>query len=123
MVWAWELLFSRSGRHDPFHAPRFAGGAAAPDPLQPADRAAEGTVAYSEDLSHHGSILATTQVKRLITECDMKSCTFAYCRLGAPYQKYTTILYTPELSSVLDGLNSSDFQCNHPTGFHGGVQP
>ena len=44
--------------------------------------------------------------------------TFAYCRLGSDYQKYTTLSYTPEAASVLDVLNEPDFQCNHQRGTH-----
>ena len=85
---------------------------------QPADRSDRSSIAYAPDLSHHGSILATTAVKRLISELGLKKCTFAYCMLGAPHQKYTTILYTPELGAVLDSLDTPAYQCNHPRGTH-----
>jgi hypothetical protein len=85
---------------------------------QPADRSDKDSIAYAPDLSHHGSILATTEVKRLISTLGMKSRTFAYCRLGAPHQKYTTILYTPDLGAVLDDLDAPRYQCNHPRGTH-----
>ena len=85
---------------------------------QPADRSDKSSIAYAPDLSHHGSILATTAVKRLVSELGMKRCTFAYCMLGAPHQKYTTILYTPELGAVLDSLDTPAYQCNHPRGTH-----
>ena len=86
---------------------------------QPADRSAKGSVAYAADLAHHGSILATRAIReRLVPLLGMKSCTFAYCRLGSPLQKYTTILYTPELGPVLDALNEPSYQCNHERGTH-----
>jgi hypothetical protein len=87
---------------------------------QPADRSVVGSTAYAPDLSHHGSILATKAVKLLISTLDMKSCTFAYCRLGLDIQKYTTLLYTPDLDGVLGALDTADYQCNHPRGSHAG---
>ena len=84
----------------------------------PADRSDESSTAYASELSRHGSIFATTAFKRLAEACGMFHCTFAYCRLDAPYQKYTSLYYTPELASVLDELNSPDYQCNHPRGSH-----
>lgn len=89
---------------------------------QPADRSVKGSIAYAPDLAHHGSILATQAVRRLVDELGMKSCTFAYCRLGSRNQKYTTILYTPELGEVLDSLNEPRYQCNHERGWHVGVR-
>ena len=44
--------------------------------------------------------------------------TFAYCRLGSEFQKYTTVFYTPEAASVLNELSGPDFQCNHERGTH-----
>ena len=85
---------------------------------QPAVRSDRSSIAYAPDLAHHGSILATTEFKRLIKELGMEKCTFAYCRLGKELQKYTTIFYTPELGPVLDALNTADYQCNHPRGTH-----
>ena len=85
---------------------------------QPADRSDKSSIAYAPDLSHHGSILATTAVKRLVSELGMKSCTFAYCMLGAPHQKYTTVLYTPELGATIGSLDTPAYQCNHPRGSH-----
>ena len=85
---------------------------------QPAVRSDRSSIAYAPDLAHHGSILATTEFKRLIKELGMEKCTFAYCRLGKEFQKYTTIFYTPELGPVLDALNTADYQCNHPRCTH-----
>ena len=45
--------------------------------------------------------------------------TFAYCRLGSSYQKYTTLYYySPEARGILDALNAPEFKCNHPRGTH-----
>ena len=64
------------------------------------------------------SILATRAVGRLVDELKMKSCTFAYCRLGSSYQKYTSLFYTAEAATILNALNGPEFRCNHPRGAH-----
>ena len=85
----------------------------------PADRSIRDTACYSPLFKEHGSAFATSPFKRLIAAADMASnSTFAYCRLNAPYQKYTTIYYTPEAGSVLDALNGPEFKCNHERGAH-----
>ena len=84
----------------------------------PADRSDESSVAYSPELKMHGSIFATTAFKQLRAMCGFERSTFAYCRLDAPHQKYTSLYYTPELTPVLGELNSPDYQCNHPRGTH-----
>ena len=87
----------------------------------PADRSLVGTNQYSEELSNHGSLFATKYFKRLsdaIGSTNSSFCTFAFCRLKAPHQKYTTLFYTNDAASILDKLNESDFQCNHPRGTH-----
>ena len=73
----------------------------------------------ADEFKDHGSILATSPFKRLIAAADLAANrTFAYCRLGSPYQKYTTVHYTPEAGSVLDELGGPDYQCNHELGKH-----
>ena len=63
----------------------------------------------------------TSAFKRLLHALgDASSCTFAYCRLGAEHQKYTTLFYTRDAARVLDPLNNPDYQCNHPKGHHEG---
>ena len=85
----------------------------------PADRSPGASVASAPEFAKHGSIFRTTAFKRLVTEADLTGfCTFAYCRLGSERQKYTSLAYTPEAGSVLDELNSPDFQCNHERGAH-----
>ena len=67
----------------------------------------------------HGSLFATTAMKRLESAIGpLKSCTFAFCRLGSEMQKYTTLVYTPDASTVLDQLSSPKYQCNHPKNSH-----
>ena len=43
----------------------------------------------------------------------MRECTFAQCMLGAEYQKYTTLAYTPRLGEYLDDLKM--LRCKHKT--------
>ena len=94
----------------------------------PADRSIIDALCHAPEFKDHGSILATSPFKRLIAAADLTANrTFAYCRLGSPYQKYTTLYYTPEAGSVLDELGEPDYQCNHELGKHsqqnGGLGP
>ena len=89
----------------------------------PVDRSVENYAdrpnpAYSEKFKEHGSIFATSFFKKLLSEVEMLFSTFAYCRLGSEYQKYTTLYYTPEAAPVLSQLNKPEFACNHPIGSH-----
>ncbi|MGA0059339.1 MAG: reverse transcriptase domain-containing protein [Planctomycetota bacterium] len=85
----------------------------------PADRSVRESPCYSPKLARHGSLFATTAFKRLRAAADLQSSvTFAYCRLGAPHQKYTTLFYSAEAGSVLDALAGPDYQCNHERGTH-----
>ena len=80
----------------------------------PADRSIPGTKQYGEDTAKHGSIWATSLFKQLRDAIpDSSTVTFAYCRFGSEYQKYTTLWYTNEAGPVLDQLNSPVYQCNH----------
>jgi hypothetical protein len=88
----------------------------------PADRSIRGSTCFSEDLAKHGSLFATSAVARLIAGLENSStATFAYCRLGSDFQKYTTLLYTNDAAPVLDDLNQHNYQCNHPRGSHNKV--
>ncbi|KOO32538.1 retrotransposon like protein, partial [Chrysochromulina tobinii] len=88
----------------------------------PADRSIRGSSCFSEDLAKHGSLFATSAVARLIAGLEHSStATFAYCRLGSDFQKYTTLLYTNDAAPVLDDLNQHNYQCNHPRGSHNKV--
>lgn len=80
----------------------------------PADSSIKGSVPFSEHLSNHGSIFATSEFARLRdTVIPSALSTFAQCRLGCRAQKYTTLFYTSDASPILCRLDSSDYQCNH----------
>ena len=80
----------------------------------PADRSIPGTKQYGDDTATHGSIWATAAFKQLASAIpDSSMVTFAYCRFGSDYQKYTTLWYTNEAGPILDQLNSPVYQCNH----------
>ena len=80
----------------------------------PADRSIVGTAPYGDDTKEHGSIWATSLFDELQKSIpDSSTATFAYCRLGSDYQKYTTIWYTDEAGRILDQLNSPAYKCNH----------
>ena len=73
----------------------------------PAARNIEGTPQFGEDTVNHGSLFDTSAYKQLVeTIPDSSTATFAYCRLGSEYQKYTTLWYTNEAAPILDQLNS-----------------
>ena len=85
----------------------------------PSDRSERGSTAYLPELASHGSVFATAAFARLRAEVDLNlSCTFACCRLGAPYQRYSTLFYTPEAATVLGALGTAAYQCNHAPGTH-----
>ena len=68
---------------------------------------------------HDPHTFTSKEFERLMREADLTShVTFAYCRLDRPYQKYTTLYYTPELGTVLDKLNDPAFKCDHEPGTH-----
>ena len=86
----------------------------------PADRsgADEHGAVYDAKFATHGSLFATSAFKRLVAATELTHATFAYCRLDSPYQKYTSLYYTPEARGILDALNAPEFKCNHPRGTH-----
>jgi hypothetical protein len=79
----------------------------------PADRSLRGTAAFSERFKNHGSLFATSAYKRLVAVAELESSTFAYCTIGSPYQKYTTIAYTRDTARLLNALDAPEFKCNH----------
>ena len=80
----------------------------------PAPRNIRGTPQFGEDTIEHASLFDTTAFKKLNeTIPDSSMATFAYCRLGSEYQKYTTLWYTNEAASILDQLDSPIYKCNH----------
>ena len=85
----------------------------------PADRSITGSPQFTPELADHGALFATTAIQRLqATLGPLGTCTFAGCRLGGAAQKYTTLLYTPELAPELNILSAPSYQCNHPRGTH-----
>ncbi len=56
--------------------------------------------------SDHGSIWRYTAVVELIRDLGGACCTFAQCMLGGESQKYTTLLYSPALSTSLAPIDS-----------------
>ena len=86
----------------------------------PSDRSPGASIASAPEFKRHGSLFRTSAFKQLVAAADLAShATFAYCRLGSEYQKYTTLYYSPEAGSVLDALDGPDYKCNHPRGTHG----
>ena len=80
----------------------------------PAPRNIRGTPQFDEDTADHGSLFDTTAFKELKAAIpDSSTATFAYCRLGSDYQKYTTLWYTIEAASILDQLDGPLYKCNH----------
>ena len=91
----------------------------------PADRKDPSSPAFDASFSMHGSLFDTTPFKKLAAAVNLLKATFAYCRLGSDHQKYTTLYFTADASSILDTLNGADYQCNHPWGSHkklGGIR-
>ncbi|MDC0525432.1 reverse transcriptase domain-containing protein [bacterium] len=85
----------------------------------PVDRSPGASIASSQRFANHGSFFQTTAFIKMKAAAGLTGkSTFAYCRLGSPYQKYTTLCFTPEAAPVLDALNGPDFQCNHERGAH-----
>ena len=84
----------------------------------PADRREEGSPAFDETFKDQGSLFNTSYFKKLASCVRLNHATFAYCRLGVNIQKYTTLYYTDDASTVLNKLRSSEYQCNHPWGSH-----
>ena len=80
----------------------------------PAPRHIRGTPQFGEDTANHGSLFDTSAFKQLNESLpDSSTATFAYCRLGSEYQKYTTLWYTNEAAPILDQLDSPIYKCNH----------
>ena len=79
----------------------------------PAPRNIRGTPQFGEDTIEHAPLFDTTAFKKLNeTIPDTSMATFAYCRLGSKYQKYTTLWYTNTrlplslISSTLPSTNA-----------------
>ena len=80
----------------------------------PADRSSADSLLFVH--SNHGSLWRTSWVSKLLEYASARTVTFAMCSLGSPYQKYTTIAYTPALHRALGPLATQS--CSHPPGTH-----
>ena len=69
---------------------------------------------YQEE--RHGPIFLMQEMIDLAILAKTKQAVFAQCLLDSPYQKYTTIMYTPGLDFGFGLLNKG--YCNHPPGSH-----
>ena len=94
----------------------------------PADHGEPGTRWYWPNKAEHASLWDMPSIKSVIAATSAVRRTFAMCAFGAPYQKYTTILFggrLAQLSAPLDSrvcihtsthkvrLNTVDAQGNH----------
>ena len=76
----------------------------------PADRGdpAEKTIYLSD---RHAPLWKHPTVISLQAGCAARLCTFAMCAFGAPFQKYTTLMYSAGLAPLLDSLDR--LRCTH----------
>ena len=85
----------------------------------PADRSEAGDeICRDPDFKDHGSMFRTKAFRRLLAAVNLAHVTFAYCRLGSPYQKYTTLYFTGDVASELSALGGPEYKCNHSRGEH-----
>ena len=59
----------------------------------------------------HGPLWLMPEVRALIKTCDASCSTFPMCSFNAPWQKYTTLAFTPGFDSWFKPL--SDLRCTH----------
>lgn len=75
--------------------------------------------------AQHGSLWSTSWYSTLAQTASLRTVTFAQCKLGSDYQKYTSIAYSESLHPHLGPLGS--LACDHPPGTHklraGGREP
>ena len=85
----------------------------------PADRSISGSPQSLPSSNNHGSVFGTQVFKRFVEALGkMSSVTFAQCRFGGAYQKYTTLYYSNDAHRVLGDISGPNYQCNHPKGTH-----
>ena len=86
----------------------------------PADRG-DNSAAHTFLCADHAPLWIHPAMVALQERACAEACTFAQCMLGAPHQKYTTLLYSQELEHWLGGWSS--LRCVHPnhTQFAGGA--
>lgn len=77
---------------------------------QPADRG-DPLSPHTFLAADHAPLWLHPRVRALQQRVLCQQCTFAQCRMGAPYQKYTTLMYTPTLAPWLHDWNS--LRCLH----------
>ena len=83
----------------------------------PSDRGLESNpITYDRKFAEHAPIWLMPEILNLTYKYDAKSVTFAACRLGSRHQKYTTLLFSPDLEPNLGYL--SELVCNHTRGEH-----
>ena len=73
-------------------------------------------ITYMPQLSKHGSLWQMPEIKRIETKYAAETVTFAMCMLGSPWQKYTSLLFSPDLAPSLSYL--SKLCCSHTKGEH-----
>ena len=61
----------------------------------------------------HGSLWVFPLMLSFIKRTGARTCTFAQCMFGAPFQKYTTLMYSAGLAPLLDPLDR--WRCTHST--------
>ena len=83
----------------------------------PADRGnPKCPITYDPELASHGSLWVMPIVLLLAKETNSVTITFAQCMYGSPWQKYTSIMITPDLLPALQHM--STMCCNHEKGSH-----
>ena len=83
----------------------------------PCDRGCpENSLTYDPKFADHGPLWLMPEIKLLETRYKSRYITFAACMLGAAYQKYTTLMISPDLYDSLSFL--SNLICNHKKGEH-----
>ena len=88
---------------------------------QPADRG-DRSVPHTFLFADHAPLWIYPSVTKLRAHAGCRTCTFAMCNLGAKYQKYTTLMYTPALAPWFDDWDN--WRCSHASHAEmaGGVQ-
>ena len=83
----------------------------------PADRANPAEpILYDKAFSRHGPLWLMPAVQAFKKKSGAKLTTFAQCRFGGDFQKYTSLLVTPSLFKPLQSLDR--MMCNHADGTH-----
>ena len=71
----------------------------------PADRGDKtNLITYDPNLKQHGPLWLMPEILELAKTHNAQSVTFALCMFGSPFQKYTTLLFSPDLNPGLSPL-------------------